>query len=144
MKKSILSIAAVFYFFAISSEISAGTGLGGGGARQLQDIALSETALPASRLAEILDGSPKLNMENHVPGIRSVKLMESSSETHSGVLIEVKPTDFNLVVSDASEGREFVYRDATVGATFIDPEFRTVIMSLLEVPSVTIIVKDGE
>ncbi len=67
--------------------------------------------------------------------------MESASEAPAGILIEVQPADFDLVAADASEGREFVYRDATVRATAVEPESKTVVMSLQDDPSVTIIVK---
>jgi hypothetical protein len=48
------------------------------------------------------------------------------------------------VKTDAAEGKDFVYRDMNVRATGIDPESKIVTMTLVDDPSVTVVVKDAE
>ncbi|MDQ3232924.1 MAG: hypothetical protein M3Q07_13985 [Pseudobdellovibrionaceae bacterium] len=129
----------------LSSFAFAGGSLGGGGAgKELQEIALSETTLSATRMAEILGDTLKLNLGTLPKNIRTTRLVESSTVAPAGILLEVQPTDFDLVTASAAEGKEFIYRDLTVRATGMDPESRIVTMTLVDDPSVTIVVKDAE
>lgn len=141
--KKILSI--LLFYIVLSESAFAGSGIGGGGLGvQLQDVALSETMLSTARMEELLGNDLKLDIGTLPQNIRTTRLMESSSEVPAGILLEVKPTDFDLVSVAAAEGKEFVYRDMDVRATSIDPESKIVTMSLVDDPSVTIVVKDAE
>jgi hypothetical protein len=144
MKKYISFIAAAYYLISPGNAL-AGTGLGGGGlGKQLQEVALSETMLSTARMEELLGDKLKLDIGTLPQNIRTTRLMESSSEAPAGILIEVQPSDFDLVKTDAAEGKEFVYRDMDVRATGIDPESKIVTMTLVDDPSVTVVVKDAE
>ncbi len=132
-------------FLSLPSIASAGTIGGGGGlGKQLHEVALSETMLSTARMEELLGDNLKLDLGNLPRNIRSTRLMESSSEAPAGILIEVQASDFALVTADAAEGKEFVYRDMSVRATGIDPESKIVTMTLVDDPSMTVLVKDAE
>ncbi len=127
-----------------TSNLFAGGSIGGGFPSKLEEIALSETMLSASRMNEILGDNLKLDLGNLPKNIRSTRLMELSSEGSVGILIDVQPFDFDLVTADAAKSKDFVYRDMPVRATGIDLESKIVTMTLVDDPSVTIVVKDAE
>jgi hypothetical protein len=139
MKKIIIGICL------ISLPVFAGGTAGGGGlGKQLQEVALSESMLSTVRMEEILGENLKLDIGNLHKDLRWTRLMESSSEVPAVILLEMQPTDFDLVSVAAAEGKEFVYRDMDVRATGIDPESKIVTMTLVDDPSVTVVVKDAE
>ncbi|HYX35794.1 MAG TPA: hypothetical protein VE954_22070 [Oligoflexus sp.] len=138
-------LSTLLFYIAFSGSTFAGSGIGGGGlGKELQEIALSETMLSTARMEELLGDNLKLDLGNLPKNIRSTRLMESSSEAPAGILIEVQPSDFALVTAAAAEGKEFVYRDLAVRATGIDPESKIVTMTLVDDPSMTVVVKDAE
>jgi hypothetical protein len=126
------------------TAFSGGSAGGGGLGKQLQEVALSETMLSTARMEELLGDNLKLDIAALPQNIRTTRLMELSSEAPAGILLEVQPTDFDLVSVAAAEGKDFVYRDMNVRATGIDPESKIVTMTLVDDPSVTVVVKDAE
>ncbi len=133
------------FLSVISTAALAGGGIGGGGlGKELQEVAVSETMLSTAGMAEILGEIVKLDFGNLHKDMKSTTLMEGSNNTAAGILIEVQKSDFDLIVTEATGGKEIVYRNATMRATGVDQDSRIVTMSMIDDPSVTIVVKDAE
>lgn len=116
----IFSFPIIFFVFLTKAAFAGGS-LGGGGALQLEQMALSETMLASTDLREAM----------------------GSSAGGGGAIIEVQSSDFTIVTTDAAQGKDLMYRDTPVRAAAVDTQAKVLILHPVEDPSITVIVKDA-